>query len=126
VISHLQEHGFHVGKPNRFVARSLVFSEDVKLSQCNLIPLEPIFFSEERLHVLDKGASYFGREIERLADHHQASGWQRRLRLCPSRIHAVFHTIAVASHQQSCEGQDHQYAHGMLDLLEVNVSAALT
>src|SRR5579859_6992457 len=38
LISHLQEHGFHVGKAKRFLAPSLVFSEDVKLSQCNLIP----------------------------------------------------------------------------------------
>ena len=69
VISHVQKHGFHVGKPKRLLARSLVFSKGVKLSQRNLIPLVPVFFSEVRPHILDKGAAYGGRKIERLADH---------------------------------------------------------
>ncbi|SHN84113.1 hypothetical protein SAMN05444170_5783 [Bradyrhizobium erythrophlei] len=61
VISHMQEHGFHVGKSKRLLARSLVFSKDVQLSQCNLIALVPVFFSEVRLHVLDEGVGYTGR-----------------------------------------------------------------
>ena len=69
VISHVQEHGFHVGKPKRLLARSLVLSEDVKLSQRNLIALAPVFFSEVGAHVLDKGAGDGGRKVERLTDH---------------------------------------------------------
>lgn len=71
VISQMQEHGFHVGKPKRFLARSLAFSEDVKLSQCDLIPLEPVCFSEVSLHVLDEGAGDGGRKVERLAGGHE-------------------------------------------------------
>ena len=63
MISHLQEHGFHVGKTKRLLARSLVFYKDVKLSKRNLIPLEPVFFSKERLHVLQEGLRDAGREI---------------------------------------------------------------
>jgi hypothetical protein len=65
----MQEHGFHVGKPERLLARSLVFSKGVKLSQCDLIPLVPVFFSEVGLHVLDEGVGNGGREIAGLADH---------------------------------------------------------
>ena len=82
VISHLQEHGFHVGKSKRLLARSLMFSKDVKLSQCNLIPLVPVFFSEVRLHVLDEGASYFGREIKRLTDYHVRSDVAAAAQIC--------------------------------------------
>jgi hypothetical protein len=73
VISHVQEHGFHVGKPKRLLARSLVLSEDVKLSQRNLIALAPVFFSEVGAHVLDKGAGDVGRKIERQFSDHALS-----------------------------------------------------
>jgi hypothetical protein len=69
VISHVHEHSFHVGKSERLLARSLVFSEGMKLSQCNLIPLVPVFLSEVRLHVLKEGVGGSGREIAGLADH---------------------------------------------------------
>jgi hypothetical protein len=77
VISHLQEHGFDVGKPKRLLARSLVLSEDMKLSKCNLIPLVPVFFSEVGAHVLDKGAGDGGREIERLTSDHRSCNFVR-------------------------------------------------
>lgn len=72
VISHVQEHGFHVGKPKRLLARSLVFSEDMKLSQCDLIPLEPVFLSEVRPHILDEVAGDGGREFELAALNHRS------------------------------------------------------
>jgi hypothetical protein len=101
VISHLQENGFHVGKPKRFLARSLAFSEDVKLSQCNLIPLEPVFFSEVRLHVLDEGASYFGREIKRLTDYHVRSDVAAAAQIClPLRAQPIrlFQSYLLSQH----------------------------
>jgi hypothetical protein len=82
VISHLQEHGFDVGKPKRFFAWPLVFSKDVKLSQCNLIPLVPVFFSEVGAHVLDEGAGNGRREIERLADDHVRSNVAAAAQIC--------------------------------------------
>jgi len=82
VISHVQEHGFHVGKPERLLARPLVFSEDVKLSQCDLVPLEPVFFSEVSLHVLDEGAGDGGREIKRLTDYHVRSDVAAAAQIC--------------------------------------------
>jgi hypothetical protein len=39
VILHLSEHLLDVAEPQLLVTRSLVFSEDVKLPQCNLNPL---------------------------------------------------------------------------------------
>jgi hypothetical protein len=57
---HLPEHLFHVGKTKRFLARALVFSQSVKLPQRDLIPLEPVFFSEVDLHVRNKGRATAG------------------------------------------------------------------
>jgi hypothetical protein len=65
----MQEHGFHVGKPKRLLTRPLVLSENVKLSQCNLIPLVPVFFSEVRFHVSEEGVGDGGGEIAGFADH---------------------------------------------------------
>jgi hypothetical protein len=52
------------------LARSLVLSEDVKLSQRNLIALASVFFSEVRPHILDEGAGGIRREIELAALNH--------------------------------------------------------
>ena len=82
VISHLQEHGFDVGKPKRLLARSLVLSEDMKLSKCNLIALASVFFSEVRPHIFDKGAGDVGREIERLSDDHVRSDVAAAAQIC--------------------------------------------
>jgi hypothetical protein len=73
VISHLQEQGFHVRKTKRFLVRALLFSQNVKLSQHDLIPLEAVFFSEVGAHVIDKGACYGGRKIEGFANDHANS-----------------------------------------------------
>ena len=64
------------------LARSLVLSEDVKLSQCNLIALAPVFFSEVRLHVLDEGVGDGGREIERFSDDHVRSDVAAAAQIC--------------------------------------------
>ena len=82
VISHMQEHGFHVGKPKRFFAWLLAFSEDVKLSQRYLIPPEPVFLSEIGAHVVDEGAGYGGRKIERFSDDHVRSNVGAAVQIC--------------------------------------------
>jgi len=63
-----QKNAFHVAKPQLFVPRSLVFSERVKLPDCDRIALDRVLLGDERTHVLDKGVCDGGRKIKRPAD----------------------------------------------------------